>query len=78
MTTPRRLLNTNELCAALGISRKTLWRRARENSRFLSQFEVRLPLDCERAQRRFSGELVDRFLAGESVVRFGAGARRAS
>ena len=71
----RALLNTRELAAKLGYSADHLYRLKRTKPHFLTQFEARLPLGCERQARRYSRELVDRFLAGEPLPRIGAGSR---
>jgi hypothetical protein len=67
------LLNTGELAAALGKSRTVLTRLKKFDPWFVAQFEVKQP----RGQRRYSRVLVQRYLAGESLVRFGSQRRSA-
>ena len=66
------LLNRNELAAALGISRWTLARREAEYPGYSKRFEVTQPV----GQRRYSPVLVERFKAGDSIVKFGRGSRQ--
>jgi hypothetical protein len=68
--TPRPL-NTNELAAALGMSRWTLHRLKRDEPAFVKRFLVTPAI----GQRKYSAMLVARYLAGESTVKYGRGSR---
>jgi len=69
-------MNLNELAAALDYTPDHLTRLKRTSPRFVQQFEAQMPVGSEQLQRRYSREKVERFLAGESVVTFGAGSRK--
>lgn len=67
-------LNTNELAAALGLHPSTLSRIKKTHRAWVQQFEVARPI----GQRRYAPAKVAAYLAGKSLVRIGAGSRRAS
>jgi hypothetical protein len=70
-------MNLNELAEKLGYSPDHLTRLKRTTPAFVRQFEARMPIGSEKLQRRYAPEKVRAFLAGESVVTFGAvGPRR--
>jgi hypothetical protein len=65
----RPLLNQTELATVLGVTRD--WINRHRTSPKVTQFEVKQPM----GQRKYARALVEKFLAGESVVRFGKGSR---
>jgi hypothetical protein len=65
----RPLLNQTELATVLGVTRD--WINRHRTSPQVTQFETRQPM----GQRKYARALVEKFLAGESVVRFGKGSR---
>ncbi len=62
-------LTNRELRQALRISEATFYRRLKAGE--LRRFALTRPVGAA----RWSGELVEKYLAGESLVAFGAGAR---
>lgn len=71
MSTPGPMLTPGDLRSRLGMSERAFYEHQKAGD--FERFELKNPI----GRWRYSTVLVDKFLSGESVVKFGRGSRKA-